>query len=70
MINSYLAWEIRSEMGCLLNPLAEFSNPRLKEIAEEMDALSKKWEKLDEEIKEMRIKEFGPIVIDEEADLD
>ena len=60
-----MAYEIRTEFGYTLNPNTEYSNPRLKEIAEEMDALNKKWEALDDEIKEMRIKEFGPIVVDE-----
>jgi hypothetical protein len=66
MINSLMAHEIRTEFGYTLNPNAEYSNPRLKEIAEEMDSLNKKWSALDDEIKEMRIKEFGPIPLDED----
>jgi hypothetical protein len=64
MINSLLAYEIRTEFGCILNPNAEFSNPRLKQIAEEMDDLNKKWDALDAEIKAMRIEEFGAIPLD------
>jgi outer membrane murein-binding lipoprotein Lpp len=64
MINSLLAYELRTEFGCTLNPNAEFSNPRLKQIAEEMDDLNKKWDALDAEIKAMRIEEFGAIPLD------
>lgn len=53
MITPYLAYQIRTEMGCLLNPNAEFSNQRLKEIAIEMDSLNKQMDKLDNEIKEL-----------------
>jgi hypothetical protein len=64
MINSLIAYEIRTEFGCTLNPNAEFSNPRLKQIAEEMDDLNKKWDALDDEIKQMRISEFPDVPLD------
>ena len=53
MITPYLAWEIRVEFGGLLNPAADYSHPRLKQIAERMDALNKEWDALDAELKSM-----------------
>ena len=53
MITPNLAYRIRFEMGLLLNPNADFSFPRLKEIAVEWDLLCKRIEKFDKEIEEI-----------------
>lgn len=50
MITPDIAYRMRHERGLSLNPNAEFSVPRLKEIAVEWDALWKRIKKLDDEI--------------------
>jgi hypothetical protein len=57
MITPDLAYRIRFERGLALSPNAEFSIPRLKEIAVEWDLLWKKIKSLDNEIEKIYIKD-------------
>lgn len=47
-------YRARFERGLKVSPKADFSNPRLKEIAEEQDKLFNRLDELDAEIEQMR----------------
>lgn len=58
MINVELAYRMRYESGYALPDKAEYSNPRLKEIAIREQQLFDELDKLDKEIKEIYLKEL------------
>jgi hypothetical protein len=53
MINSNMAWKIRADRGLMLPPDAEYTFPRLAQIAKMQSCLIRRLEALDNELKEL-----------------
>jgi len=56
MINSNMAWKLRADRGLMLPPDAEYTLPRLAEIAEAQAHLTRRLEALDNELKALAMK--------------